>query len=188
MLILKIKDRGHFINIPGLPPLRTPVNVKADRLDLRLAEMALRRANIKNYEIVSVEEVQEPKKQEVKYVEIPIKERDDGSKIEKLEAMLELLLSRELEKTTDNREQINKKLDSLEKLIIEKSNRDPIEITKNSSDPIIEEIEDSVFIPSIDIDDMKLKGESGKKIIKQEDKFDENADLLASLLGSKGDL
>lgn len=185
MIILKIKDKGHFINIPGLPPLRTPVNIKADRVDLRLAEIALRKANIKNYEIVSVEEVHEPKKEEISYVEIPVKE-DPDNKISKLESMVELLLSREIEKTTGNREQINEKLERFEKILLERTNRQSIEVYTNG-DPIIEELEE-MYIPEVDIEGMKIKGDTTKEVFKQDEDFNENADLLADLLINKGEM
>jgi len=185
MLILTKNDKGHFINIPGLPPLRTPVNIKADRIDLRLAEIALRRANIKNYQIIAVEEVHEPKKEEISYVEIPVKE-NDNNKIAKLEGMVEMLLSSEIEKTTGNREQINERLDKFERILLERTNRQPIEV-HSKDDPIVEEL-DVMYIPEVDIEGMTLKGDSNKEIIKQDQDFDEDADLLANLLMDKGDI
>lgn len=183
MLILKIKDKGHYINIPGLPPLRTPVNIKADKLNLNLAEVALRKANIKNYQIISVEEVHEPKKEEIKYVEIPVKIENDD-KISKLEAMVELLLSREIEKTSESREQITNKLDRFEKILLERTKPKSIE---SNEDPVVEEL-DVVYVPEVDIQGMEIKGDSTKETIKQEEDFDENANLLADLLMNKGDL
>ena len=187
MLILKIKDRGHFINIPGMAPMRTPVNIKADKLDLRLAELALRKANIRNYEIVAVEEVHEPKKEEIKYVEIPVKEAPQDDRIEKLEKMMELLLARELEKPVQKREQISKQLEDLEKLLTGISGKESIVVEKDS--PIVEEI-DELYIPRVDTNGMKMKGEATKKTVKQDKgDRDEEADLLSRLLvNNKGEL
>ena len=47
----------------------------------------------------------------------------------------------------------------------------------------IEELEDETFIPSIDLDNLELKGKSSKKTIKQDKTdIDDSADLLSRII------
>ena len=53
-LKLKIKDKGLMVEIPGLPPTRTPADIDISKLDLNLVITNLRKHGINNYKIVSV--------------------------------------------------------------------------------------------------------------------------------------
>ena len=54
MLILKIKEKGLFVEIPGALPTRTPAEIDISKCNLSAVDMYLRKNGIKNYQILSV--------------------------------------------------------------------------------------------------------------------------------------
>jgi len=181
MITLKIRERGHMIEIPGISPFRTPADVNITHISIPLAISVLSSQGIEKFEIVS-----DIRGKEQVLTEKDFKEsEDDNSKmngrLKNLEGMLKKLLKKEASDLSSNQEQINDKLEKLELLsnaILESSGHRPY----SETEPHIEELD--TFIPEIDIEGITMKGKSGKKVFKKdEDDIDESADLLSSLTG-----
>jgi len=50
MIILKIKQLGQLISIPGIPECRSPVEIDISKLDIRIVMMNLNNNNIKDFQ------------------------------------------------------------------------------------------------------------------------------------------
>ena len=188
-LKLKITDKGLMVEIPGIAPIRTPVEIDISKIDINLVIAVLRKSGINNYRIVSITEdgiektisVPQGLKKKIKnkyQSDISVDKRFD-----RLESMMINLLTQKNEsKNILNEEQITNKLDKLEKLTqsIINSQKHTVEYTNKSDEPTIEEM-DELFIPNIDLDGMSLKGTTGKTIEVSEGNVDEVADLLSSI-------
>ena len=171
MLTLQVTEKGHYIEIPGISPVRSPANIDITKIDLPLVISILRKYGINNYKIVSLSGTGEKKIftrrdfVEKNKEDIVVYQRKMDRRIEKMENMI----SRLLEKNEVNRdfkaEQITKS-----------------KYIEKESEPKIEELED-VFIPSIDVDGMKVKGETTKTSIKRgKGDVDDSADLLSRII------
>ena len=53
MIILKIKQKGLYIEIPGITPFRTPAHVNITHVSIHLVASKLQAQGISNFEIVS---------------------------------------------------------------------------------------------------------------------------------------
>ena len=53
MIILKVKDKGTVVDIPGTKKVRTPADIDITKVDINFVSMYLRKQGIKHYEIVS---------------------------------------------------------------------------------------------------------------------------------------
>ena len=190
MLKLKIKKPGHTISIPGLKPCRSPVNMDISKLDIRVVEMYLNTAGIKDYEIIA-----ESKKGAVEvYTEddFKLKHRDKEKDIElnkrfdRLEKVILTLLSKkEVSNTSLEKEQINNKLEKLEILtekILETQSTKGIEYQPDI-EPVIEEFDS--FIPDIDISNMTLISSDVKVVEKDNKELEDAAEMLSKLGGGK---
>ena len=197
MLILKIKDKGLFVDIPGALPTRTPAEIDISKCNLSLVDTYLRKMGITNYQILSA-----PKEKVIpKPSNMPdgsIDQKTLNKRFTKLEEMVAKLLSEKQEDKSENSEQITDKLNKLEILATKLLEKEPkvIErvVTKSvatktektrkiKKEPEIEELDNETFIPDIDISNMKMKGAS-KKTIKQDSvDLDDSADLLSRIMG-----
>lgn len=181
MITLKIHEPGHTIAIPGLKVFRTPADIDISKLDIRVVSMYLKTSGIEKYEIVA--ESKESKeiytKQDFDVVEK--KPSNDNSRIDRIEKMLEVLVTKQVSNLTPEKEQINNKLDKLEKLIANQSKKTVIVPSKRgeSIEPEIEELE--AFIPEVDVSDMKIKSDV-KKVKQDDDGLEDAADLLSGLI------
>lgn len=171
MLTLQVKEKGHYIEIPGIPPVRSPANIDITKIDLSLVISILRKYGIDNYKIVSLSETGEKKIftrrdfVEKNKEDIMFYQRKMDRRIEKMENMI----SRLLEKNEVNR---GVKLEQITKS----------KYIEKESEPKIEELED-VFIPNIDVGGMKVKGETSKTSIKRgKGDVDDSADLLSRII------
>jgi hypothetical protein len=188
MLILKIKDKGLFIDIPGASPTRTPAHIDITRCSLISVESCLRKAGVKKYEIVS--EVTKPKTKRKKVVSKSKPKKTDDSidqRFSKLERMMEELLKKSSADPPTNSEQITDKLDQIESLtkrIVEKEPR-KIEKPKLKNKKVKKSKSDDTesFIPTINTSGMKMKSGS-KKTLKKEMDVDDNVDLLSRIMGN----
>jgi hypothetical protein len=192
MIILKIKEKGYTLSIPGMKTVRTPADIDISKLDMRTVVMYLKTLGIEKYEIVSQDNIEaEVKKKNTKVFEISNRKRtkenqDVNKRIENIEEMLQLLLFNTRDDSISEKEQINNKLEVLENLIrsnkhIQLVDKSPAlqYIKRREQEPEIEELE--AFIPEVDISDMKIK--SDIKIIKQDSsEAQDSADLLSSLI------
>ena len=189
MITLKIKQAGHTIAIPGLPVFRSPVEVDISKLDIRVVAMYLKTDGITDYQIVA-----EKDKQREVYTRKDFEVLDKQKLVKKdaafdrrfnrLEKMLEILLTKETGNMSSDKEQIIKKIENLEKKIstINISNITS-KLTKNKTKKNEDsEIEELSFIPDIDVSDLRMSKSENVREIKQDNDFEESADLLAGLL------
>jgi hypothetical protein len=168
MVILKIKEKGYYITIPGITPFRTPAEVDITSSSLPIVVSTLRSNGIEKFEIVS----DTPgKKATYTQKDFAIFKQDDkkDEKYESLTAQLDQvkgMLSKLLERN------VNEKREQIIERIIE----------KRSDSPVVEEIED-MFIPTINVGEGKIKTKT-ESISKEEDIFN-NVDLLNKLSRGK---
>lgn len=191
MISLKIKEAGHTIAIPGLPVCRSPVNLDISKLDIRIISMYLKTSGITKYEIIAETERGDREVYTRKDFDIVEKQKskidkqDINNRFNRIEKMMEILLTREVSKITPNEEQITNKLDNLEKLLRVNKNIQVVnktEARKNilNDDPDIEEIDS--FIPEVDISDMKLSSDNIKTVKQDDGGLEDAADILSGLI------
>jgi len=190
MIVLKVKERGHLINIPGMVSVRSPVEIDITKHEINLVITNLRKQGIKNYKITEKDDshpVKKLNKTKEFYVENNYR-KEINNKFNNLENMISDLISNKVGNLDQNLEQITDKLEVLDSLTRDllKKQRDEILTEKVlKEEPTIEELE-KTFIPNIDIDDMEMKGESTKITVQQDEVDQDDIDLLSKLLGGKG--
>ena len=198
MLILKIKDKGMYVQIPGTLPTHTPAEIDISKCNLNLVDTYLRQMGIKKFEIVSVGENKITKTPDMK--DASIDQKIINKRFSKLEKMMEILLQQRTDDKSENSEQITKKLNKLETLANKLLEKEPTVIEKEviprrkgsvvksrgkkKRDPQIEELEDK-FIPEIDVSGMKMKGASKKTVKRDEMDIDDSVDLLSRIMGNE---
>jgi len=162
MIILKIKDPGFLIEIPGIKPCRSPVDIDITKLNMRVVLSFLKSSSIINYQIVSEEESFKPVR--------AVKKRVASNVVTnpKIETSNENI----------NLEQINDKLDNLERLLSKTNHGKLIE-----KEPEVEEID--AFIPNVDTSKMKIKSKSLKIIKQDSEEVNDSVDVLSSLIKGK---
>ena len=190
MIILKIKEAGHTIAIPGTRVSRSPISLDISKLDIRVVSMYLKTSGIEQYEIVA----ESPQGDKETYTrkdfdvtekkKVEPKQDDVVDKIDKLEQMMKVLIDRESSKSSSDKEQINNKLDKIEKLFkheVQAVDKTPArrEVIKRG-EPEIEELD--AFIPEVDISDMKLSSENIKTVKKDDEGNEDAVDMLSSLI------
>lgn len=191
MIILKIIEKGHFIEIPGMPPFRTPVEANISNISIPLVVARLQTQGIKEFEIVSdsVGKAKILNQNDFKNEKNPKKKKQDNyeKRFNQLETMMATLLKKKVSEPDSDSEQITNKLSSIEKLLQKKTT-----VTKSkgkkkliNKEPVVEEL-DETFIPSIDIDSLEVKGKASQKTVKQDKvDIDDSADLLSRIMQSE---
>lgn len=196
MLILKITDKGLYVEIPGALPTRTPAEIDISRCNLSVVDMYLRKNGIKKYQILSGENGHTLKPTPPKMEDASIDQKVINKRFSNLERMMAQILEKQQDNKKGNSEQITNKLENLESLakkllakepkVIEKVVQTSVKTSKAGTindEPQIEEL-DEKFIPSIDVSKMKIKGTS-KKTLKQETQdIDDSVDLLSRIMGN----
>lgn len=183
---LKIKDKGFYISIPGLPSTRTPVDLDITKCDLSLVLSYLRSNGIKDFTIVSKSGSEEKIYKSTDFLKKDKEEtKSDLSKnVEKRLDRLEGMISRLLNKSENiSNDKIKNKLDFLEVLIknIPKTEQNIQNTNSSKNEPEIEELE--IFIPEIDTKGLMMKGDFKEdKIEKSTDDLEDSVDLLSKLL------
>ena len=194
MIILRIKKKGLFIEIPGMSPFRTPAEANISHVSIPLVVSTLKAQGITKFEIISdtkgKEQVLTHKDFLVKKKEIKEYEKEDyEGRFNKLESLMNKLLQKPVSDTSLNKEQITKRLYSIEELLKRKEPTRVIHVTKDESkkvdkEPKVEELEDT-FIPEIDLEGLELRGEASQKSIEQDKlDIDDSADLLSRIMQS----
>ena len=195
MLILKIKDKGLYIEIPGALPTRTPAEIDITKCNLAIVDTYLRKNGITNYQIMSVSQHEKIIPKPPKIEDGSINQKLINQRFSNLERMMAQLLENQQATPPKNKEQITDKLDKLETLskqILEKEPKVVKQVVQTSvkkskakkfeDEPDIEEL-DTKFIPSIDTSKMKLKGASKKTVKQDKHDIDDSADLLSRIMG-----
>jgi hypothetical protein len=190
MLILKIKQKGLYVEIPGTLPSRTPVEIDITKCNISIVDAYLRKNGITNYQIMSSANEIKVDPQPPKIEDSSIDQRLINKRFTNLEKMMLKLLEKQQANPTQNSEQITDKLEKLEALTNkilrknkENSIKDPRTIIKRTNDePEIQELDDT-FIPSINTSKMKIKSASKKAIKQNKHDIDDSADLLSRIMG-----
>jgi hypothetical protein len=179
LIILKVTQRGHLVDIPGLSRFRTPAEINISNCSIDLVRACLKNQGIETYEIFTKDDpkiVKDEKKNLKKNVSIDIEKR-----LSKIEKLIESLNKKDSEKNIPE-EQIKNKLlilEELSKKILERENIREIVYT-STKEPIVEDLDEEVFIPEIDISDLEMKGSSGETIATRDD-VDEAVNALSQL-------
>ena len=198
MITLHIKEKGHLIEIPGMPSFRTPATVDISKGDIRTIVGYLKVCDIQDYEIIAsndsgkevyssrdfstVTKVVEKRKKPQK------KDKALEKRMDKLERMIQSLhdksdgdSGKNEEQTTNQMEQFQKNvLDAIKQISVGGSN--VTETERKGKHNINDEEEPAPFIPDIDTEGMKLKSQGDHKTIKKEEGSDDAADALSKLL------
>lgn len=167
MLKLIIKTKGLFINIPGVSPFRTPAEIDITKLNLNIITSELKKNGIARWKIISGEtEIIEPH---------PKKVKDTTSTTENIINI-------------DKQDEVLDKLNKIEKRLNDFLNGDKFVLatvnnTINDNKQIktkkVKEDEVDDFIPSINLNNLTLKGR--KKVgttIKEETNYQSSAENL----------
>ncbi|GAG19161.1 unnamed protein product, partial [marine sediment metagenome] len=78
MIILKVKEKGTLIDIPGTKKVRAPADIDITKVDINFVTMYLRKQGIQNYQIVSDEDERRDVLPSGKNIKSKKKEKDDG--------------------------------------------------------------------------------------------------------------
>lgn len=182
-LILTIREKGHTIQLPGKPQVRTPVEIDVTQIPLNSLILIMKNYNINDYEIMSFaddrknicKKEKKKKKQDDSQVKDYIKSLN--KRFNRVENLLASLFnqSSKIEHDSD-KEQIKNKLERIENLV---TNMPAVKetFTKDMQD---DDYETGVFIPKIETDGMTLKSSEHTEIKRDED-IDEAADLLSMI-------
>jgi hypothetical protein len=181
MLTLKITEKGHYIDLPGMAPFRTPANINVSKIPLNVLIMKLKVYDITGYEIVSKlgdqkivykkEELEKIKEKDLNKIDKKFTKHFD-KRLNKLENMIKGLMKPQPKPEVNinlNKEQIKNVVSELLDQPINKK---------------LEIEEEDMFIPPVNIDGMKLKG-SEHTIIKQDENLEDSADLLSEIQKEK---
>ena len=190
MVKLLIKTKGMFINIPGLVPFRTPVEVDITKVNINMVISELKKNGIEKYKILSDDNISlertinkmTVKNKSIRNNIIEIYKNDNSSEIlesvksqqkalTKIEVLLEKFLNSDIltSKTTFERKRIENE----------------IGFTKPKK-----KFDDSVddFIPAINLDNIKLKGTSSTRKITNKTDLTGAEKLKSVTKNKKGDL
>lgn len=187
-----------MIQLPGSAPFRTPATIDVSKMKIRNLIGYLRQAAIEDYEIVATSDKGVREVYKKSDFDLPKKKDQDSDsaykkainkRFNRLEKLIKSLVDNQDSKNTSDKEQtIDDKLNRIEKLLEERVVKEVV-YTKvtDGKVPDVEELEEEErFIPSVQIDDMKLSTSSSKTIEKgKPDDVDDKADSLSKILGGK---
>jgi len=197
MLTLRIKSKGQMVQLPGSAPFRTPATIDVSKMKIRNLIGYLRQAAIEDYEIVATSDKGVREVYKKSDFDLPQKKDQDSDsaykkainkRFNRLEKLIKRLVDNQDSKNTSNKEQtIDDKLNRIERLLEKRVVKEVIHTrVTDGKIPDVEELEEERFIPSVDIDDMKLSSTSAKSIEKRKSEdVDDAADSLSKLLGGK---
>ncbi len=181
MLTLKITEKGHLIDLPGMAPFRTPANINVSKIPLNVLILKLKVYDITEYEIISElgdqkivykkEELEKIKEKDLNKMDKKFIKHFD-KRLNKLENMIKQLVVPQSKPDVN----INLNKEQIKNVVSELLNKP----TKKEAD--IEE--DDIFIPPVNINGMKLKS-SDHTIIKQDENLEDSADLLSEIQKEK---
>ena len=180
---LTIRERGRYVEIPGLAAFRTPAKVDVTRVKLSLLIQALHACGVNNYELVS-EGGQQFTKDDFKEAKTDKEDPQISNRLDRLEGLLLKLVSNGTGQKVASSEQITNRLSRIERML--KTGQKVVYREKVGDTPIVEELDDQ-FIPEIDISDMQISGKTTEVLDKKDKKHVEDAvDLLSSLTKNGG--
>ena len=166
MIILSIKQPGLYINIPGIPPFRTPAEINITKIkNIPMVLSQLKNSGVDEYEIKNSQRltITKPK-------------IETKNKITK----------------TDYNDELNTRLTNIENLLMKVLKKDPLiteQIIKTSSTNINNKNKNNEaeinFIPEINIDSMK--GSITNETTDLEENNDDIVDLLKKIIKKSED-
>jgi len=181
---LTIREKGRYVEIPGIAAFRTPAKVDVTKVKLSLLIQSLHSCGVNNYELVSSDS-----KGKTIYTEedfkLPEKKEKDSkidNRLDRMETLLLKLLSKGTGKKVNSSEQITNRLNRIEHLL--KKGSQVIRVTGDA--PVIEELDDQ-YIPEIDVSDMTISGRTIDVIDKTDEQgISDAVDLLSDLTRDGG--
>ena len=183
-LKLTIRERGRFVEIPGLASFRSPAKIDVTKIKLSMLVQALHSCGINNYEIVA-EDHKETKNYTQDDFKLPKKQKEPetNSRLDRMENLLFKLLSNNAGQKDQTSEQITNKLSKIERMLKKGSN---VVYKASDKSPIVEELDDQ-YIPEIDISEMQISGKSSDVVEKTlKGDIEDAVDLLSSLTKNGG--
>jgi len=195
MIILNIRERGHLIEIPGIPSFRTPATVDISKGDIRTIIGHLKVCDITDYEITATNDIdgkqekynakdfstKNPKKAIKNKKKKPDKKMEN--RLDRLEKMIETMYEKSNDDSPKKVEQTTNQMEQFQKQVLETIKN--INIKNVDSKSVMDELEDDIepFIPEIDVEGMTLRGGGEHKTIKgDKDDAADAADALSKLL------
>lgn len=199
MITLIIKEKGHLIEIPGMPSFRTPATIDISKGDIRTIVGYLKVCDIQDYEIIasnnsgkevySARDFNTTTTRVVEKQKKPIKkDKTLEKRMDKLERMIQGLYNKPPDDSGKNEEQTTKQIEQFQNTVLDAIKKISVggpnvtETEGKSKHNIIDEEEPAPFIPDIDTEGMKLKSQGDHKTIKKEEGSDDAADALSKLL------
>ena len=192
MLTLRIKSRGQVVKMPGGKTFRTPATIDVSNMKIRNLIGYLRAACVEDYEIVATSDkgvVEVYKKSDF---ELPKKKKETNqakayqkainNRFNRLENLIGELFEKSTSKDNSKKEQnIDEKLDRIEKLLEEASIKE-VDYTKFVDEKAVEVEEfEPAFIPEVDVSDMKISSSGAKVLDQDSDNLEDTASLLSGL-------
>lgn len=189
MIILKIKEKGHLVDIPNIPPFRTPAEIDISKGDIRTIVGYLKVCDIKDYEIIATNENEREVYKSEDFNPPKKVKKGDGKKLEKRIDKMEKIISSLYEKTSNdsnrNEEQITNQMIEFQKQVLDAiKNINPGShsgVTQETKEVDLSEYVEP-FIPEIDIEGMKIRSQGKHKTMKKDSDTDGAADALSKLL------
>ena len=191
MMKLVIKQHGLFINIPSIPPFRTPAEVDISKVPINMVIGEMRKNGIGKYTI---------KTKDVELLKSNISKLVNKSELQRIQVSYEkngvtiknnlftndeiLELVKTQSGTMKNIEDLlTKFLDTNQTKIIERETRI---VEKDSENIKGKEKDDKVeFIPTIDLSKMKVRGTSAGINLKVDSKYTDTASKLIDIIKKK---
>jgi vacuolar-type H+-ATPase subunit I/STV1 len=185
-----VKDKGNVINIPGIAPFRTPAEINITNVKLPIVIATLHNCGITDFEIVSKKEDKVKKETDNITIKqngkVQLNKNDNiNERFKRIEKSLSKLITEKDSKKSLSEEQITKKLAILEELSKKILERELVKqvvytsVKENINNPI-EELDEEIYIPDVDISDLKIKG-SSSQTVGEVDNVEEAADILSRL-------
>jgi len=177
---LVIREKGRYVELPGVPSFRSPGKVNVTKIKLPMLVQALHSCGVNNYELVSTDEKGEKRsytKDEINFIEENKKDGEIGNKLDRMEELLIQLTSKRVGRKTNYSEQITNRLNRIESMLKQRVKV----IRVSNEDPVSEELDDQ-YIPEIDISEMQIRGKTSNVVDQTNKKeLDETVDLLSNL-------
>jgi len=148
MLKLIIKEKGMFINIPGVAEFRTPAEIDISKLNINSVISELKKNGINKYQIISGE---------IKKIE--------NKTVKKNIVIKEKIISNNQNVLLDKIESQQKTINRIENILTQFLNSDKsisTELNKTIKKKRLIEDEIEEFIPEVNFNNLKIKGSTKK--------------------------
>jgi len=180
---LTIRERGRFVEIPGLASFRTPAKVDVTKIKLSILIQALHSCGINNYELVSEDQKGSivHTQDDFNLSENKTEDSQLGNRLDRMEDLLLKLISNGTGQKVASSEQITNRLSKIERML-----KTGTKIVYKGEAPVVEELDDQ-YIPEIDVSEMQISGKLTKVVEgSSKDEIDDAVDLLSNLTKNGG--